>query len=37
MQRNSYVPELNAILKGLAQAEILKKSVILFWVLNMTI
>ena len=26
-----------ALLKGLAQAKILKKSVILFWVLNMTI
>ena len=27
----------NAILKGLAQAKIIKKSVILFWLLNMTI
>ena len=25
------------MLKGLAQAEIMKKSVILFWLLNMTI
>ena len=39
---NEELPQINAnslsvILKGLAQAKIIKKSVILYWLLNMTI